>query len=199
MADAGVWLAMAESQTAPLNAVAQCREAQFAPVANRLAGLKRLERYTAFNVRRSVLVAEMAEVPEVRPEFNPDAAIDCTTLNTRKCSEFIQVGETDPVAAAPILYSVLFDIPSDWREEFDAWYDQEHIPMIMGCREWAGAMRYHVLGGRYTHLALHYIKSASAFDHAALKAARLTPWRNRLVEHRWFTDVDKMIHFKEGG
>ena len=199
MAETGVWLAMAESQAAPLNAVAECRETHFVPIANQLPALIRCERYTAFNVKRSVLVAETANVPQSQTEFAADSSIVCTALNARKCADFVQEGETDAVAVSPILYSVLFNIPADWHEEFDSWYDQEHIPMIMACREWAGSKRYHVQGGPHTHLALHYIKSASAFDAPSLKAARLTPWRNRLVQHRWFTDVDKMIHFKEGG
>jgi hypothetical protein len=199
MTEAGVWMAITESQTALPQAVVQYREDQCIPVANRLAGLTRLGRYAAFNVKRSVLVAETSEVPEISAALTPVEAISLTALNARQCAEFAQTGQSDPAATAPILYSVLFNIPDDWREEFDDWYDREHIPMIMGCREWAGAKRYHVLGGPYTHLALHYITCASAFDSPSLKAARLTPWRNRLVAHRWFTNVDKMIHYREGG
>jgi hypothetical protein len=91
----------------------------------------------------------------------------------------------------------LFKVPPEWHGEFDAWYDQEHMPMIFACEDWYMTTRYHVQGSEWTHLALHRIGGAGAFDSPALKAARLTPWRKKLLEHRWFTDVDKMIYFKQ--
>jgi hypothetical protein len=196
MAGTGAWFAIAESETADLAALTRWREERLAPLASSIPDVCRVERYTAFNVRRTVLLAHTGELADMQPVAD-HGAIRCKTMTARKCSEFSQPSESDAISAAPILYSVLFNIPIEWHQEFDVWYDQEHIPMILACKEWAMTSRYHVRNGDWTHLALHYIKSASAFDDPALKAARLTPWRKKFLKHRWFTDVDKMIHFKQ--
>ena len=88
-------------------------------------------------------------------------------------------------------------MPPEWREEFDAWYDREHIPMMLKCPDWPGAARYHVLNSNWTHLALHYVRDASAIDSPALRAARATPGRARFAAQSWFSGFDKMFYFKQ--
>jgi len=192
-----VWLATAETRSADVALITRFREQVLIRAADAIPNVVSLERYIAFNIPRTTIVATLDKPASPSPAILPHPEISCTTLRAEVCSRFIQAGERDPIADAAILYAVLFDIPEEWQPEFDAWYDQEHIPMILTCRAWAMTTRYHVQEGAWTHLALHYIKSASAFDDRALKDARLTPWRKKFLEHRWFTDVNKMIYFKQ--
>lgn len=199
MPNLGVWFGSSETQGADVAAASRWRDAALLPVARALPGVDRIERYCAFNVSRCVVVANRSDPNPVAMPVVAPAGVTSLQLSARQCALFRQPGVADPIAAAPILYSVLFKIPPDWHAEFDAWYDTDHMPIILGCKRWAMTARYHVIGSPYTHLALHYIECASAFDDAALKAARQTPWRNKLLAHRWFTDVDKMIYFKQSG
>ena len=40
--------------------------------------------------------------------------------------------------AGPWIFAVGIWMPKDWREEFCAWYQYEHGPMLLECREWKG-------------------------------------------------------------
>ncbi|UOK73307.1 DUF4286 family protein [Ancylobacter polymorphus] len=169
-----------------------------APSIERRQPAVRVARYTAFNVNQSAIVAELSGAGSADDLPSAPKGIESSVLFAHKISEFRQPS-LHADASPSILYSVVFDIPQEWHEEFNAWYDQEHMPMIFECREWLRTMRYRVEGStKATHLALHYIQDPSAFDSPPLKAARLTPWRNALVKHRWFTDVEKMIYYRQG-
>ncbi len=40
--------------------------------------------------------------------------------------------------AGPWIFLVGIWTPADWREEFCAWYQYEHGPMLLECRDWSG-------------------------------------------------------------
>ncbi len=47
----------------------------------------------------------------------------------------------EDVLASPYLYAVLFAVPAGHREEFDDWYTQDHVPLLLGCPDWLGCRR----------------------------------------------------------
>lgn len=90
---------------------------------------------------------------------------------------------------APVLYAVWFDVPEDRTEDFDAWYDQDHVPLLMRNDHWRMVRRFNVLSGepgRFNRLALHYLADAAALDSDERQQARNTPWRARLASEPWF-------------
>jgi hypothetical protein len=107
-------------------------------------------------------------------------------------------GETSVVSAAeqahtpmdaPVLYAVQFNIPSEHHDDFNGWYDTDHIPLLMQSRDWLMVRRMRIadgVPGPYTHLALHYLRDARALQSPEREAARNTPWRNRLAKNDWF-------------
>lgn len=95
---------------------------------------------------------------------------------------------SDPLDA-PILYSVFFSVPDESADEFNAWYTEEHVPMLLKCKDWLACRRFLIVDADpqpWTHLALHYIEEMSAFDSPERQAARSTEWRNRLADQPWF-------------
>jgi hypothetical protein len=93
------------------------------------------------------------------------------------------------VLDAPVLYAVCFNIPPEGRADFDAWYETEHIPLLMECSDWLMVRRMHVTDGvpeTYTHMALHYLADANALHSPEREKARNTPWRARLAKNDWF-------------
>lgn len=104
-------------------------------------------------------------------------------------SEQVQNGAVDCPIDADVLYAVFFSVPDDRAKEFNAWYEEEHSPMLLKCADWLAVRRFDVFDGEpqpWTHLALHYLRDASALDSPELEAARNTEWRNRLAEEQWF-------------
>lgn len=76
---------------------------------------------------------------------------------------------------APILYPVFFDVPEDRQEEFDAWYDEDHVPTLLESPDWLGCRRF-ALDVAHPHsfnrLALHYLADEKALQSSAREKAR---------------------------
>jgi hypothetical protein len=90
---------------------------------------------------------------------------------------------------APVLYPVFFEVPKERQAEFDSWYKDEHIPILMEEERWLGVRRFDIFDGapnRFNRLALHYLSHRSALDSEARKKARATAWRDRLAQEPWF-------------
>ncbi len=90
---------------------------------------------------------------------------------------------------APLVYPVWFEVPEESLADFDAWYDLDHVPLLMGCKDWLMVRRFRVVDGeptRANRLALHYLADRSALDSPERAAARQTPWRDRMAALPWF-------------
>lgn len=100
----------------------------------------------------------------------------------------VRDGISDPIDA-DILYAVAFNVSDDAAAEFDAWYETEHVPLLMECEDWLMVRRFRVVDGvpeAFTHLALHYLADRRALNSPAREKARKTPWRDRLASNEWF-------------
>jgi hypothetical protein len=88
---------------------------------------------------------------------------------------------------APVLMPVPMSMPPEHVDDMEAWYAQEHIPMLLAVPGWRRARRYVLRPGSPgsgdgpTYLSLHEIDSHAAFETPEYKAAISTPWRNRIV------------------
>jgi hypothetical protein len=94
----------------------------------------------------------------------------------------------DPLAA-PLLFSVWFQVPAEQRASFDAWYDGDHLPRLLACPDWWLARRFEVVDGdpgRWTHLTLHYLGDRRALESPERAAARASAERRRLAAESWF-------------
>lgn len=97
---------------------------------------------------------------------------------------------------APLLYVVWFTVPADRMKDFDAWYEQDHVPLLMDCPEWLMARRFAITDGApgtFTRIALHYLADRSALDSPARYKARGSPWRARLAIEPWFVGTYKVF------
>jgi len=96
-----------------------------------------------------------------------------------------------PGAEAGVLYVVAFAVPDEEAEDFDGWYEEEHVPLLMRVPGWLRVRRYVVRhpgfdGPPWTHLALHELADASALDAPERAAARDAPRRAALAGRTWF-------------
>src|SRR5256885_675345 len=88
-----------------------------------------------------------------------------------------------------ILFSEMTPDPA-WEEDFNDWYDHDHIPTLLDCKDWLMVRRFRILDGepeRWTHLALHYLADMNALNSPERVRARASPWRARLAEESWFS------------
>jgi hypothetical protein len=88
-----------------------------------------------------------------------------------------------------VLYAVLFGVPDERAAEFERWYDEDHVPLLMEEERWRAVVRYRIVAGEpahWTHLTLHYLAGAEALASPARERARSSPWRARLAAEPWF-------------
>jgi len=98
-------------------------------------------------------------------------------------------GDAASALEAPLLYAVWFNVPAERCGEFDAWYEQDHVPLLMEAPEWLMVRRFRVTDADplpYNRLALHYLSDGSALTSPAREKARATPWRAKLAAEPWF-------------
>ena len=82
---------------------------------------------------------------------------------------------------APWLYLVHTDIPADVVDDYNAWYDQEHLPRLVGVPGVERARRYVAdpgLSPRY--LTAYDLSIKDAFESPEGLKARKTPWTERM-------------------
>jgi hypothetical protein len=79
------------------------------------------------------------------------------------------------------LYIVHTDIPSDVVDDYNAWYDEEHLPRLVGVPGVERARRYvadESLSPRY--LTAYDLSIRGAFESPQGLKARKTPWTERM-------------------
>lgn len=118
-----------------------------------------------------------------------------------------ELSDTGPYASAaealaPVLMIVAFDVPTDYEDEVERWYAEEHIPLLMRAPGWMRARRYqavHCQGGRrFTSIALHELRSLAVLDSKERAFARSTEWRARLSPLPWFEAAGRFVYERVG-
>ncbi len=90
---------------------------------------------------------------------------------------------------APVLYAVFFNVPEASHDEFNDWYTQDHVPILLRNKDWLAVHRFHLSDAHpqeFTHLALHFLADEIALQSDERAAARTTKWRDSLAKQPWF-------------
>jgi hypothetical protein len=94
------------------------------------------------------------------------------------------------------LMLVAFDVPEPRAAEVAAWYDEEHIRLLMRANGWLRARRFGVTGyqgKRWTSLAFHELRDPAVLDSAERAFARSTAWRAALEQEAWFQQAGRWL------
>ena len=95
------------------------------------------------------------------------------------------------------LFHVGLWTPSDYRDEFLAWYQMEHLPLLLECPVWDGCrfVEETVQDGSQFH-AMHQLSDIKALDSEQRARSRSTPWFNRLANNDWFDGAFKRTLYR---
>ena len=95
------------------------------------------------------------------------------------------------------LFVIGFDVPAASHAELDAWYEEEHVGLLLQVPGWLRVRRYLLEdsqdGVRMTHLALHELRGPEVLQ-APERERLATPWRARLAEHAWFRNSIRWVY-----
>jgi hypothetical protein len=118
----------------------------------------------------AALRTEMYERIKTRPSERTRRMLAGVTGFTRYIGNEIATTRrpgSDALVDTPVLYAVWFAVPTGRLADFDAWYDQDHVPILMQQKDWIAVRRFDIVDGEpesFNRLALHYLADAAALD-----------------------------------
>jgi hypothetical protein len=98
------------------------------------------------------------------------------------------------------LYLVSFVIPEARWHDLDAWYEQEHVTLLLEVPGWLRCRRYQVTaGGQHLSLAAHELSDSRALAAPERDLAVRTAWRDRLAAEDWFASKRSGLYWRDDG
>jgi hypothetical protein len=86
-------------------------------------------------------------------------------------------------AASKLVYVVAVNMEPEWEDEINRWYNEEHLPALLGVPGYLGARRYRAVEGEPKYLNYYEIASMDAFRSPERSRAIDTPWAAKVRPH----------------
>jgi hypothetical protein len=103
----------------------------------------------------------------------------CTVFRRWACEQ-IYPGEAQPSPMSHSMFVAIGDVPHEWEDEFNRWYDEEHIRLLAQIPGVLRARRFRDPHGKPRYIALYELRDGSVTDDPAWKAASATEWARRI-------------------
>jgi len=87
------------------------------------------------------------------------------------------------MASGTGLLVVWTDIAADYENEFNEWYDQEHIPQLLAVPGFLSGRRYQAVEGKPKYTAVYQLAEENVLKSDGFRAVREdpTPWTKRMT------------------
>lgn len=101
------------------------------------------------------------------------------------------IAEGGDAGPGEALFALWFDVPADRCQEFDAWYVDEHGPLLLDVAGWRRWRLFEITRSNraMTRLILHDLDAPGAMDRLRADRRWQTPALRALRSHEWFRDV----------
>ncbi|MCB1743422.1 MAG: hypothetical protein KDK91_23805 [Gammaproteobacteria bacterium] len=106
--------------------------------------------------------------------------------------------EAAPTGAGGLLLNAM-NVDAEHESEFNAWYDQEHIPALRAVPGVLSARRFLARDSTHRHVALYHVRDPQVVLGEAWQAAASSEWTDRMRPH--FKDRLRMLMraYRRGG
>jgi len=134
----------------------------------------------------SLDVLQKPEYKAVSPaNFSPWAKRMLVRKSTRLCRFNCDQLGTNRVAPSEGEGLLVFatDVAPEVEEEFNAWYDAEHIPNLSAVPGVLSARRFRSPGAGHKYVATYHLTTPEVSASDAWKQAAYTPWTRKLGSH----------------
>jgi len=112
-------------------------------------------------------------------------AAGLATLDRRVYEQISVDGDTASGDPAPVLLAVAMSVPASAEDDLDAWYAEEHIPMLLEVPGWRRIQRLRLTRSLDApapdFLSVHELAGPEVLEEPRYRAAIGTPWRDRVV------------------
>ena len=111
-----------------------------------------------------------------------DRTTEVTTTSgpAERLLEQINPGDRLSPDPAGALFIVAMDIEASIEEEFNDWYNTEHIPLLSRVLGVICARRFRALSGSPRYVAIYHLADAGAYASLPWREADQTPWIGRM-------------------
>ena len=116
----------------------------------------------------------------------PDRAIASTIAGQPRTvyREIARFRQPQVVEERRSLLLVQMDIPTEFEDEFNSWYDSEHIPMLMQVPGWTSSRRYILISGDAPkYMTLYELEGPWALDRPEHEMTHRTEWYKSMRPH----------------
>ncbi len=110
---------------------------------------------------------------------NPVTAGGGTSLLSWDLQQILPGDRVSPAGAGGVIL-VSMDVDPDREDEFNAWYNTEHIPHFSKVPGVITARRFRALRGAPAYVALYHVEDTNVYATPAWMAANETPWILRM-------------------
>lgn len=125
----------------------------------------------------SVRTLVLRDLPE--PAVRDTGQVTGKTLLSWDLAPVLSATETSPSHAGGLVI-VSMDIDPAVEEEFNDWYNTEHVPMLRKVEGVIAARRFRAERGRPGYVAVYHLDDARRYASPAWLAANETPWMKRM-------------------
>src|SRR5690349_10911941 len=144
------------------------------------------------NISIALYDLESAEVLQ-SPAYRAIAGVNLSPWSKRmigKCRRLLrfegeQILPEERVADAdsPAMLLFAMNVAPEAEQEFNAWYDEEHVPRLSAVPGCFGARRFRSTGGSPKYLALYSLAAPEIVSTRTWEEAAVTPWTLKLRPH----------------
>ncbi len=86
-------------------------------------------------------------------------------------------------ALSRTVYLATTEVEPEWENDFNRWYDQEHVPSLLRVPGYLSARRYVAVDGTPKYMAFYEIASLDAYRSPEHDRVSDTPWTKRVRPH----------------
>lgn len=106
--------------------------------------------------------------------------LENTIVLRRWACEQINPGDAPPHMMSHAQFVVIGDSPPEHEEEFNRWYDEEHLPLLSRVPGVLRARRFFDPNGKPRYVALYDLADESVTQHPEWRAATQTEWARKI-------------------
>jgi hypothetical protein len=165
------------------------------PERRRLNGFVTLQRWIGAEDPKVAVATYDLAFPEVlaSPEYRAISGENLSPWSKRliaRCQRIVRFegeqvlpGDAAAPAGAAALLLVGMNVSPETEDEFNRWYNEEHLPALSAVPGMLCGRRFRASGSPLKYLALYHLRSPDVCASEAWKKAVETPWTRRLHAH----------------
>jgi hypothetical protein len=166
-----------------------------------LPGLARLRRLAEVDGPRTAVVAELTDIAAARAALDQAPPLDGAPAPQKRglfatALSGAEHGEND---GPGVTFLVMMAVDRPREDEYNRWYDSEHIPILLQHDGWLGARRYRCQSPVAEYVTIYRVAHPRVVTPATRAAVRATDWSRDMLASAFVTHTRAFLAGADGG